>query len=64
MSMAVFKSFAITESQRIEFRSEFFNLPNHPNWSNVDTNPRSSTFGKVTSKTGQREIQLSLRYSF
>ncbi|HXK58286.1 MAG TPA: TonB-dependent receptor [Acidobacteriota bacterium] len=64
MSMAVFKSFAITESQRIEFRSEFFNLPNHPNWSNVDTNPRSSTFGKVTSKTGQREIQPSLRYSF
>jgi hypothetical protein len=64
LSTAFFKAFAITESQRIEFRSEFFNLPNHPNWSNVDTNPRSGTFGKVTSKTGQREIQLSLRYTF
>jgi len=64
MSMALFKAFAITESQRIEFRSEFFNLPNHPNWSNVDTDPRSGTFGKVTSKTGNREIQMSLRYNF
>ncbi|MFB3902556.1 MAG: TonB-dependent receptor domain-containing protein [Acidobacteriota bacterium] len=64
LSMAVFKSFALTESQRVEFRSEFFNLPNHPNWGDVDANPRSSTFGKVTSKTGNREIQLSLRYSF
>jgi len=64
MSMAVFKSFAIAESHRIEFRSEFFNLPNHPNWNTVEINPRASTFGKVTSKTGQREIQLSLRYSF
>ncbi len=64
LSMALFKSFAVTESQRFEIRSEFFNLPNHPNWSNADTNPRSSTFGKVTSKTGNREVQLSLRYNF
>ena len=64
MSMAIFKDFAISESQRVEFRSEFFNLPNHPNWGDVDINPRSGTFGKVTSKTGQREIQFSLRYRF
>jgi len=64
MSMAVFKSFALAESHRLEFRSEFFNLPNHPNWGTVETSPRASTFGKVTSKTGNREIQLSLRYSF
>jgi len=64
LSTAIFKAFAITESQRIEFRSEFFNMPNHPNWNTVEINPRSSTFGKVTSKTGQREIQFSLRYTF
>ena len=36
------------------------------NWSNVASfNPTSSTFGKVTSKTGlARNLQLSLRFYF
>jgi hypothetical protein len=61
---AAFKSFNITERQFIQFRAEFFNLPNHPNWNGVDTNPTSATFGKVTGKSSERNIQLSLRYSF
>jgi len=61
---AAFKSFNITESQFVQFRAEFFNLPNHPNWNGVDTNPTSATFGKVTGKGSERNIQLSLRYSF
>lgn len=61
---ALFKTFAINERHRVTFRSEFYNFPNHPNWSNADTNPESGTFGKVTAKTFERTIQLSLRYSF
>ncbi len=61
---AAFKSFNITERQFVQFRAEFFNLPNHPNWGGVDTNPTSATFGKVTGKSSERNIQLSLRYSF
>lgn len=61
---AMFKSFRITESQNVQFRAEFFNLPNHPNWGGVDTNPTSQTFGMVTGKSSERNIQLSLRYSF
>jgi len=52
------------EGHKAQFRAEFFNWPNHPNWGGVTANPRSGTFGKVNSKTGQRNIQLSLRYSF
>jgi hypothetical protein len=63
-NLGIFKDFRIAESHSIKFRSEFFNFPNHPNWSGVDTNPRSGTFGKVTSKTSERNIQLSLRYEF
>ncbi len=63
-NIALFKDFRFTESQRLSFRAEFFNFPNHPNWGNVDTNPRSGTFGKVTSKSSERNVQLSLRYSF
>ncbi|MBA3976248.1 MAG: TonB-dependent receptor [Candidatus Solibacter sp.] len=63
-NLATFKSFKFTESQFLQFRAEFFNLPNHPNWNGVDTNPTNQTFGMVTGKSSQRNIQLSLRYTF
>src|SRR5260221_4517271 len=31
---SLFKEFNLTEAQRLQFRSEFFNLFNHPNFSN------------------------------
>ncbi|MCB1022213.1 MAG: TonB-dependent receptor [Acidobacteria bacterium] len=64
-NLGVFKNFSITERQKVSFRAELFNLPNHPNLGGVDSNPRNSTFGRVTSKNNdRRNIQLSLRYSF
>jgi hypothetical protein len=57
--------FAHLDSQSIQFRAEAFDFPNHPDWSSPGTNPTNlSTFGKVTSKTDQRNLQLSLRYRF
>ncbi len=61
---AIFKDFAVREGHTLQFRAEFFNFPNHPNWGGVNTNPRSATFGKVTSKGGERNVQLVLRYNF
>ena len=58
------KRFSTVEGQYFTFRFEAFDFPNHPNWSAPDVNPTSSTFGRVTSKTGQRSMQASLRYSF
>jgi hypothetical protein len=63
-NLALFKGFPIGERHRVQFRAEFFNFPNHPNWNGVDASPTSGTFGKVTGKSSNREIQLSLRYSF
>jgi len=61
----LYKKFAINERTGFEFRAEAFDLPNHPNWSGPQFNPTSSTFGKVTSKTGlARNLQLSLRFYF
>jgi len=48
----------------LTLRAEGFNFINHSNLSGVNTNPRAATFGMVTSKSGERDIQLSLRYSF
>ena len=63
-NMGVFKDFLITERQKVSFRGEFFNLPNHPNRSAVNINPVNSNFGRVTAKNSERNVQLSLRYSF
>ncbi len=60
------KEFVIKENHAIQFVVEGFNWLNHPNWGGVDTNPNNlaTTFGKVTTKSGQREMQVALRYSF
>ena len=65
-NLGLYKKFAITEKQYVEFRAEAFDVNNHPNWSGVASfTPTASTFGKVTSKTGlARNLQLSLRYAF
>ncbi len=63
-NLALFKSFRITERQNVQFRFEAFNFPNHPNWSGVDANPTSVSFGMNTGKSSERNVQLSLRYSF
>ena len=66
-NIGLFKKFMITEQAGFEFRAEAFNFVNHPSWDvnslGVDGNSQQ-TFGKVTSKTGERNLQLSLRFSF
>lgn len=62
--MGIFKTFTIHENHRLLLRAEGFNVFNHPNWSGANTTPTSAAFGKVSSKSGNRNIQISLRYSF
>ena len=55
------KSFIGRRRRRLS--SEFYNFPNHPNWSNVaSVDPTNSSFGRVNDKNFERTIQLSLRY--
>jgi predicted heme/steroid binding protein len=63
-NIGLYKKFAITESKGLQFRAEAFDAFNHPNWNGADFNPTSATFGKVTSKSNERNIQLSLRFYF
>ncbi len=71
--IAIFKNFNLGGTRRAQFRAEFFNFPNHPNWANVQTaaregqgwaDPGNAAFGRVVSKTGERSAQLSLRFIF
>jgi hypothetical protein len=63
-NIGLFKTFAITESQAVTFRAEGFNWVNHPNWNNPQANPLNADFGRITGKGSNRQVQLSLRYSF
>jgi len=63
----LFKDFHVTERQYLTFRAEGFNFLNHPNWDGANTDPNSKYFGQVTGKNSnqpQRQLQLSLRYTF
>lgn len=68
-NLTLVKDFSLTERQRIQFRAEAYNWLNHPNLggaggNGVDVNPTSTTFGKVTGKGGERQLQFALRYQF
>ena len=62
--LGVRKNVPLRGSHQMQVRVEAFNALNHPNWSAANGNPTSGSFGQVTSKTGERVIQLSTKYSF
>ena len=71
-NISVFKNFLFDEEHgaRLQFRAEFFNLWNHPQWvgdtlnGGISTNYGASDFGAVTSAYDARTIQLALKLSF
>ncbi len=63
--IALFKNVRIQGTRSVQIRAEVFNFLNHPNLNNPNTDPTSSTFGRVTGKDGsRRDIQLSARFLF
>jgi hypothetical protein len=77
LDFSLFKQFQLNERFRMEFRTEVFNLTNHPNFSNPgfsgngvsaapgSLNFLSNEFGQITStrdgQNDQREIQFALK---
>ena len=58
------KDFHIYESHAIQFRSEFFNLPNSVSFNNPNMAYDGNSFGRITSATPARQIQFALKYQF
>lgn len=53
-----------SESTDLEFRAEFFNILNNPQFGNPSTNINSSLFGQITTTADPRIIQFALRFKF
>lgn len=58
------KNWRYKERYGFQFRAEFFNVLNHPNFVGFDTDIRNSTFGTLNATQGAREIQLGIKFNF
>ena len=58
------KNIHIAESKQLQFRAEFFNLFNHPNFRLPDSDISSPTFGQIQEALPPRLLQMALKFMF
>jgi hypothetical protein len=61
---SLFRYFPIHERHRLQFRAEFFNVPNRVNLGNPTSTLSSGSFGRIISAGSARVVQLGLKYAF
>jgi outer membrane receptor protein involved in Fe transport len=63
---SLFKDFDLSESQKIQFRFEVFNVFNEARFAQPNLTFGTATFGKITSTVGNdsRVVQLAAKYAF
>ena len=61
---STFKWFTITERMKIVFRSEFFNIFNHPNFNLPNANVDTPQAGIITATRAPRVIQFAMKLFF
>ena len=64
IDFSLFKNFPVNERVRFQFRTEAFNVINHPNFSNMSTTYDGSSPGQLTTAQASRQIQLALKLLF
>ena len=65
LDLSIAKQFVISEGKHIQFRAEWFNAANHPNWGTPGTTLGTAAFGVITSNENlPRVLQLGLKFVF
>jgi Carboxypeptidase regulatory-like domain len=62
--LSLIKRFVVEDKLTTEFRAEFFNMFNHPNFSTPNATIGGSTAGQITSAGSPRDIQFGLKVKF
>jgi len=60
--MGLQKWWKFTETKRFQFRFEMFNVFNHPNFFEPDTNLGDANFGTITSAYPARSLQFAGKF--
>ena len=61
---SAFKNIPLRESRSLQFRAEFFNVFNHPNFRLPDNDINSPNFGEISEALPGRLVQLALKFLF
>ena len=65
VDVSINKKFPFGERRFVEFRADFFNMPNRPNFAIPERRQGNSAFGRVRGTIGTgRQLQLGLRVQF
>lgn len=64
LDWSLFKNFPIRERLKFQFRFETFSLFNRANFNNPAATINTSSFGNITSASGNRNIQLGAKLQF
>lgn len=64
VDVSISRNFKLTETMKLQLRSDMFNVMNHLNPANVSTSLNANNFGQIRGSTGQRVIQLNARLSW
>ncbi len=64
VNLAIAKHFYVGEKLDVELRGDMFNILNHTQFNNPDTNIQDATFGQISSTADPRIIQVALHLKF
>jgi len=64
INVSLRKGFSVFGTQRFDLRLEAFNILNRTRLGNAVTNPTLPDFGFITSRVGNRTMQIGMQYVF
>ena len=64
LDLSFSKNFPIHERLRAQFRAEFFNFTNTPQYGRPDRSVTSDSFMQITGASGERVIRVGVRFDF